>query len=341
MTALDPARWWFGTVSPAGPRARLQVFIFHRVLPVPDELAPDEMHAERFDAVCRWLARWFQVLPLSQAVARLKNGTLPARAAAITFDDGYADNCTVAMPILQRHGLSASFFVATGFLNGGRMWNDTVIEAIRSTRADGLDIATVLATPGHPRLNLQTTADRRTAIHSAIMAVKYLPLAERLKAVDRLATGLGARLPTDLMMTDAQVQALHRGGMEIGAHTVHHPILATMDKDAIRRELADSRSYLEARLQTTVSTLAYPNGKPGEDYGPEAVEVARSLGFAAAVSTVPAMANAASDPLQIPRFTPWDRARGRFALRLALQYRQRPPASGREAGAALAQANTQ
>ena len=123
----------FEWASPAGTKARLQVLIFHRVLPVPDPLFPDEVDARRFDELCGWLKGWFNMLSLDDAVARIKTGTLPTRAACITFDDGYADNYQVALPILRRHGLTATFFVATGFLDGGRMWNDTVIESVRLT----------------------------------------------------------------------------------------------------------------------------------------------------------------------------------------------------------------
>ena len=120
-------------LSPAGRRARLSVLIFHRVLPRPDPLFPGVIDAAGFDAICRWVKGWFNVLALDDAARRLRDGSLPERALAITFDDGYADNHDVALPILLRHGLPATFFIATGFLDGGRMWNDTVIESIRRT----------------------------------------------------------------------------------------------------------------------------------------------------------------------------------------------------------------
>ena len=71
---------------------------------------------------------------------RLQQGRLPPRALAITFDDGYADNRTVAAPLLERHGLPCTFFVATGFLDGGRMWNDTLIETVRRAPGQTLDL---------------------------------------------------------------------------------------------------------------------------------------------------------------------------------------------------------
>jgi hypothetical protein len=120
----------FSWLSPAGPGARLSVLIFHRVLARPDPLFPGRGgRPSTFDAICRWLRHWFEVLPLDRAVQALRDGTLPARAAAITFDDGYADNHDLALPMLEAAGLSACFFIATGFLDGGRMWNDVLIEA--------------------------------------------------------------------------------------------------------------------------------------------------------------------------------------------------------------------
>ena len=99
----------FSLMSPAGARARLNVLIFHRVLPQPDPLFPGEVDAAAFDTMLGWVKSWFNVLPLDEAIARLADGSLPARAAALSFDDGYADNHDVALPLLRRHGLPCSF----------------------------------------------------------------------------------------------------------------------------------------------------------------------------------------------------------------------------------------
>ncbi|EGJ09805.1 polysaccharide deacetylase family protein [Rubrivivax benzoatilyticus] len=310
-----------GVVSPAGARARLSILIFHRVLPQPDPLFPEEMHAGRFDTLCGWLAGWFNVLPLDEAVRRLAEGTLPPRALAITFDDGYADNHDVALPILRRHGLNATFFVATGFLDGGIMWNDVLIEALRRTREDSLDAgaATGLALG---RLSTVTTEQRRAAVDTLIGALKYLPQPQRARAVDSVARSAGVELPRDLMMTGAQVRALHAAGMRIGGHTVGHPILARLDSRAARAEIADGKAALEALVDAPVRLFAYPNGKPGEDFGDEHVAMARELGFEAAVTTGWGAAGAGADHHRLPRFTPWDRRRWRFGLRMLGNLRQ-------------------
>ena len=89
--------------APAGPDARLTVLLYHRVLPTSDPLLPAEPDAVLFDSQMALLARIFNVLPLEEALSKLRRGELPARALSITFDDGYADNLDVAVPILQRH----------------------------------------------------------------------------------------------------------------------------------------------------------------------------------------------------------------------------------------------
>ena len=94
-------RHLFRFFSPSGTRGRLSIFIFHRVLPEPDFLLPFEPDAVAFERVADFIARNFNVLSLTEAAARVSAGTLPAAAACVTFDDGYKDNFTIALPLLQ------------------------------------------------------------------------------------------------------------------------------------------------------------------------------------------------------------------------------------------------
>lgn len=307
-----------GFQSPSGPTARLSVLIFHRVLREADILFPDEMHASRFDELCVWLARWFNILPLDAAVAHLRAGTLPTRAACITFDDGYADNHDVAKPILIKHGLTATFFIATGFLNGGRMWNDTVIEAVRACTKLSLDLASL----GLGQHAISTVDEKRRAITSLINQIKYRTLNERVHVTEGVARLAGVEVPQNLMMTSAQVKAMRYGGMQIGAHTMSHPILAKLNTDQAAQEIGSSKVFLERLLCERIGLFAYPNGKPGEDYSPDSVHVVRSLGFDAAVSTQWGASTGHDDLFQIRRFTPWDRTKLRFGARLVANLRQ-------------------
>lgn len=310
----------YALLSPAGVKARLSVFILHRVLPVPDPLFPNEIHASRFDELCGWIKGWCNVLPLDHAVASLKAGTLPARAACITFDDGYADNFKVALPILQRHGLAATFFIATGFLDGGRMWNDSVIESIRLTQLPILRLDDLFGA-GFAGVPVVTASEKSAAIGAIIGLVKYRPVSERASIIEQLAERSLARLPVDLMMTSTEVRAMRQAGMQIGAHTVSHPILARLDPLVARAEIGESKRVLEKLLDERVGLFAYPNGKPDADYNVQSASIVRELGFDAAFSTRWAASRADTDIFQIPRFTPWDRTRWRFGARMLANLR--------------------
>ena len=304
-------------LSPCGARGRLSIFIFHRVLPQPDALFPGEPDARRFNDMLSWIARWLQVIPLDVAVGRLANGTLPARAAAITFDDGYADNVTHALPLLQRHGMTATFFVATSFLDGGRMWNDSIIEAVRAFQGSRLDLGRV----GLGSYELDSVDQRRSAIDALLGRIKYLAPNARQDAVTHILKIAKVSLPRDLMMRSAQVLELRKAGMQIGAHTCTHPILERVPDSEALSEISHGKTVLESLLGEPVGLFAYPNGKPNVDYAARHVAMVRQAGFAAAVSTAPGVALPAGDVHQLPRFTPWDRNRSRYAMRLLANMR--------------------
>lgn len=298
--------------SPAGPRGRLSILIFHRVLPSFDAARPLIPDVARFDRALSHLGRYFNVLPLAQAVDALQSGCLPARAAAITFDDGYADNYLHALPVLQKHGLHATFFVATGFLDGGIMWNDALGVTVRGTAKQTLDCAAA----GLGALPLTTPQQRGAALRTLIAAVKHMPYEVRAQAVSAIARQGDVQLPTDLMMTTAQLQALHRSGMEIGAHTVTHPILSRCEPGFACEEIAKGRRTLQEKIDAPVRLFAYPNGKPGVDYLPEHVACVREQGFLAAVSTATGAARQGDSVYELPRFTPWDEGQFAFGARM-------------------------
>lgn len=292
----------------------MNVFIFHRVLPRPDPLFPTDLHAERFEGFLRFLRGHFTVLPLLEVIRRLNDGTLPTAAACITFDDGYADNWTVAAPLMARYQIPATVFVAPAFLNGGRMWNDTVIESVRRSTRDVLDLRAM----GMRALPIQSAEQRREAIAGILSTVKHLPMGKRLEMVDEISKASGASLPSDLMMSSDQVRALALSGIEIGAHTRHHPILACETAETARQEIIGSKHDLEELLQVRVDSFAYPNGRPNRDYRPEHAEMVKEAGFQCAVSTEPGVVTPRSRLFELPRFTPWSRSLPEFAWRLGV-----------------------
>ena len=289
-------------------RVPLPILIYHRIQAEPDPLFPDEVDARRFARQIHLLNRWFRLMPLLEAVRALKAGALPSRAACITFDDGYADSAEVALPILQQYRAPATFFVPSGFLDDGCLWNDAIIEVVRNAPGPRLD----LTRSGFGVYDIACTQRRRAVIDSLIAALKYLPSDERIERVKLMAHRF-----TPTMLSSDQLLALHRAGMEIGAHTVSHAILSAISNAEARAEIAQGRARLEEIIQSPVRLFAYPNGRPGRDFEQRHIQMLHSQGFEGAVTTAWGAVHPDTDPFLLPRFTPWDRSSSRFMLRMA------------------------
>lgn len=307
---------------PGPGRPRLSILNYHRVLPAPDALQPGLIDVACFARQMRWLARCFRVLPLADGIQGLRAGRLPPRAVAITFDDGYADNHDIVLPLLRRLGLHATFFIASGFLDGGRMWNDTVIEGVRHWRRRRLDLPEL----GISDWPVTTVAERRRAVSGLIERIKHRGPLEREGLAQAVAAGARGPLASP-MMTSAQVRALHTAGMGIGGHTRWHPILSVLSADAAGGAIREGRSDLAAITGEAPALFAYPNGCPDSDYSARDARLVAACGFEAAVTTAPGVATPESSLFELPRFTPWDRSTPRFLARLAHSRARLPPAA--------------
>lgn len=299
-----------GTLLSRG--SRLTILHYHQVLESVDPMRPDVFDAAEFAVHMSVLADAFNVIPLAEGVHMLGEGRLPSRAVAISFDDGYADNYEVALPVIRHYGLTATFFVASGYLDGGCMFNDLVIEACR--HAPSGNWSTGLEGVGD--LPVDDTGSRLAARDRLLAALKYLPPQQREYEAVRLLADAGGRRPDRLMMSSEQLLQLSRAGMDIGAHTRTHPILAEIDASAAEAEIIRGRDELATITGRTPALFAYPNGKPEIDFIERDVSLARRLGFEAAVTTEWGSAAPASDLFRLPRLASWDRTALRFALRL-------------------------
>jgi peptidoglycan/xylan/chitin deacetylase (PgdA/CDA1 family) len=303
-------------------RQRLLILIYHRVRSATDPLFPLEVDAQQFELQMRLLRTHCNPLPLTEAVHLLREQALPKRAVAVTFDDGYADNHDIALPILKNLSVPATFFIASHYLDGGRMWNDTIIEAIRACEHSVLDLGKL----GLGQLSIQGAAEKSAAISVVLTHAKHKPQGERERLANAIADLVGAELPCDLMMTEAQVRVVGGAGMEIGGHTETHPILSAIADDQALVEIERNRNKLGAIAGVPIKGFAYPNGRPVADFGPRHVQMVRDLGFEYAVSTQRGVARPGCDRYLLPRFTPWDREGTFWLARLCLEYRNAPAA---------------
>jgi peptidoglycan/xylan/chitin deacetylase (PgdA/CDA1 family) len=247
----------------------------------------------------RFLRRYTNVVDLREALATLAAGRpLPARAVAITFDDGYRDQLELAVPMLERLDLPATFFLIPGVLSRTvRPWWELVAWAFMRASRDAVvwEGAT---------MRLQTPAGRRSAL---------LGVAERLKRRDRVARDAaleemtGALAPQgdpgdgEMFLDWDGARRLTRGRLTIASHTFHHGILSQEDEPTQQHDLLLSRQQLEQELEVEVDLLAYPNGRLG-DYDATTMAAARQAGYTHAITTMPGWNRPSTPPYEVLRF---------------------------------------
>ncbi len=306
-------------LSSPGNRA-LHIFKYHQILPAVSQLDGGDLPLEIFQWQMRWLKNNMEVFSLKDGLAHLSERNLPKRAAAITFDDGYAADVAYVVPILKEVGFSATFFVSSGYLQGQCMWDEALRIVLRETKKQVVDLSNV-------QLGihvLDSKIARIMAYEKLCMALKYRPLVDRHHLLNEIYHCAQVHSnDRQLMLSENQVKQLVAEGMEVGSHTVDHPILnCEADGDA-EYQIRKDKEQLEKVIGRPVKYFAYPNGIPGKDFNRRHVDIVQHCGFEAAVTTSVGVARWGDDLWQLPRFTPWDTSPIKFALRMLRNYGSR------------------
>ncbi len=295
---------------PIVPKGCALVLRYHRI---SERGAPLSVSAEEFDGQLALLKSRCQVATAGEIAAAVAAGKpLPVDAVAITFDDGYEDNRSLALPVLVRHGLRATFFVTAGWIGTEKvLWWDRLHDYVRQAAELGarpvdyedlpkplvaaLAAANLMAVGGPARLE--------RALVKALGEMPLTPEATDL-LVERIAAALGADVaapgPYRPMSWD-QVRELHAAGMEIGSHTMSHGRLAHVPAERAYAELEQSKQAIEKELGASVSLLAYPAGSHSQDV----VDLAQEAGYAAAFTTVSGAVRLGADPFRLNRVGVW------------------------------------
>ena len=260
--------------------ARVTIIRHHRVFaPGTSPLYRLGVDADVFERQLVLLARLgHEPVTVSEALERGRAGE-PGHWIALSFDDGYADNVEVALPIMQRHGARGSFFVTSRLTSERRApWWDVVAHALEHA---GVESAEWHVAGERLSLDTRSEALRRRTLQTVLPLFRK-PVAERAARLESLREALRvvADVPCELA-TWEQLEQLRDAGMEIGAHTLHHPHLSVLDREAQREEIAGSIDEIRERLGVASRGLAYPEG----DYDAATLEVVSELGLAWAVTT--------------------------------------------------------
>jgi peptidoglycan/xylan/chitin deacetylase (PgdA/CDA1 family) len=289
---------------------RVHVLGYHRV--VPDYAAAARsaipallIEAGTLEAQLRYVMRHMDVLDLAGALEVLAGRRRLTRdACVITFDDGYQDTFTQALPILRRLGLSAALFVPSGYLDQQELLpHDRLYATLRAAAARP-------PAPALPWAERFADLARRCGPELAVeLGARTLRHARLRELIDQLAERYGKGEPPDpdgVPMSWDMCAELSQAGWEIGSHTVSHTALGHESPAAIRRELFESRAQIEARLHRPVRFCAYPNGV----YSDAVIDVCQQLGFAAGLTTEARPNRIGTHPLRIGRKLLWE-AHGR------------------------------
>lgn len=310
----------FSLLSPAGPGGRLSVLLFHKIPTLADPLSNGEMDLARFEHILEFLSRNANVMPLPEATAALQAGKLPKRAMALTFDDGYAEWIDNVSPALRKRNLPGTFFVTTGQLSGSALWHERIVAAVRALPDQGFALPYGFGN----YTDLSVSGMRLRLVEELQERLKYAPLSDRVGAIEVLESQARSTIDLPRPFDIESVRTLHSQGFDIGAHTVHHPILNECTREQARAEIGGCKEELEAIIRGKVHSFAYPNGRPNEDYNAEHVDMVRSLGYTSAVTTSNGVSTRGTDIFQLPRFTPWGLSDERIAFQLARNMRTAP-----------------
>jgi peptidoglycan/xylan/chitin deacetylase (PgdA/CDA1 family) len=317
------------------------VLVYHRVTRLSTDPQALTVAPEHFTEQLDVLRRHAHPLPLVELVDRAQHGRLPARAVAVTFDDGYSDNLVEASPLLEQAAVPATVFVTTGGIGRAQefYWDDLdrillqpgVLPANLALTIGPSSYAADLG--GDARLGESAWEERRrwNLLQARAPGAReriYAELCERLRPIDerarvevleRVRAWSGCPAPpraTHRIMNAAEIARLAGGGLvEIGAHTVTHPVLATLSPTAQRVEIFDSRSTLEEIVGRRVTSFAYPFGNRAH-YQPETAALVREAGFERACANGPALVDRWANPFEVPRGLVRDWNGDEFAHRL-------------------------
>ncbi|MES2878582.1 MAG: polysaccharide deacetylase family protein [Pseudomonadota bacterium] len=298
------------------------MLLFHKVPHTCSPYARNEINLATFERVLETASRLFRIIPLDEAVLALRAGNLPARAACITFDDGYADWLNGVVPVLERYKVHATFFITTSQFSGTPIWNERILHAVANAPASLESL--LLSSSGLQRLALTSLAEKDLAVRQLDQCLKYQEPLERERMLQELECLTNASLAEVPTMSSDDLRVIHGKGFGVGSHTVTHPILARCHPATAFQEIVQAREQLEFIVRGKVTAFAYPNGVPKTDFDSEHIEMVKRAGYTCAVTTHHGAATNSTSVFQIPRFTPWGPTAARMHMQFALNLMQHP-----------------
>jgi len=256
--------------------------MYHRVCPRKDSWSLAPIIPEEFEKQIKYLSRNFEIIPLaglSQLIRQRKN--LPAKAVVITFDDGYRDNYIYAYLILKQYRVPATIFLTTGHISSDKLfWWDKVGFVIHHTNESHLNLNVL----GDYSLQVQ----KQVLVSSQIIErLKRISEENKNRIIDKLVEDAKVNIPSglarDLILSWDEIKEMCENGIDFGAHTVNHPILANMPLQQAKWEIIQSKKDIEKELGKEINIFSYPNGS-FRDFNTDIMDFIKTSEFSCSVS---------------------------------------------------------
>jgi peptidoglycan/xylan/chitin deacetylase (PgdA/CDA1 family) len=269
ITAIGGSRLLVAARGRARP-GWLTIINYHRVNEPAAVAGLDEgvldATPEAFDRQMAMVRARFSPVSLEELLAHLDGRPLPRSPLLVTFDDGYLDNLEIAVPILQRHGIRAAFFIATDYVHCRKLfWWDRLSWTVKHAARRRFTLR-----PAQAPVEIDLDAGVAAAERKLQTVVKRTPGLDLAGFLSRLSEAseapwsdaVEAALAARHVMTWDHVRALRAAGMQVGAHTRTHRALETVPVHELPSELRGAREDLESQIGEPVHAIAYPVGRP-------------------------------------------------------------------------------
>lgn len=268
-------------------RKQPRILMYHRF---PDSRVNGGAGSEFFEKQVTHIRDHYRPFTLAGLIQHAEqHGTMPEHAVVITVDDGYRDFYDVAFPILRKHGVPATLYATTGFIDGRLwLWPDKVTWLLGSARQVTAD-----AHFGSVNFHASQSCEGLSGTYwqPLINHGLSIPDDEKHAFIAQLANVLGQELPDRIPEEFApvswdQLREIEAAGIEVGGHTVTHPTLGQVTEAQARDEIFGSRDDLIKHLGDKPRTFCYPNGQPS-DFQEFILPLVEQAGYLGAVTAFP------------------------------------------------------
>lgn len=224
---------------------------------------------DAFDRQMAYVAKWFDVIGIDDLIAFRHGGPLAKNPLLVTFDDGYLDNHDTVLPILKKHGLKATFFIATHYIEERRLfWWDKINWLVKRSKREAIELTYPVTSSGREPIALGP--DKKRAITRLLRIVKDHHGLDLERYLEELAAACDVSLSREeeravadrMLMTWDHVRAMRAAGMDVQSHTCTHRVLQTLGDEQLEKELALSKEILQGQLKEAIRAISYPVGKP-------------------------------------------------------------------------------